>query len=124
MSFFKGVIGAFKDAVKAGSDFNPLFEDLIARLEQLESEGKLSSVLTKAEQAYTTEHAAYMAKGIHTDALDSQNEIRALSHFMKVLDQEKDNLEPELKEETIKLLDMRDKMEHILGNIMAKAKEE
>lgn len=123
MSFFKGVIGAFKDAVKAGSDFNPLFEEVIAKLEQGEREGKLNGVLAQAEQTYTAQHEAYKAKGIHTDALDSQKEVRFLAHFMDVLKKELDTLDPELRAEAVRLLEMRNKMEHILGNIIDKSKE-
>lgn len=123
MSFFKGVIGAFKDAVTAGNDFNPLLEDLIARFEQLHSEGKLDEVLLDAERSYTQEHEQYKAKGIHTNALDSQLDVRALAHFMDTLASSKDNLNPEVKQEAEKLLDLRDKMQHILGNIVEKSKE-
>lgn len=124
MSIFKNVVGAFKDAVKAGNDFNPLLDDVLEKLEALHSQGKLDDVLYKAELAWTQEHEAYKAKGIHTDALDSQNDVRALAHFMEVLEQEKDTLNPDVKTEAEQLIDLRDKMQHILGNIIKKGKEE
>lgn len=118
MGFFKNVISAFSQAAKAGGDFNPVMEESLKKLEGLHAQGKLDDVVYKAEQAYEKEHAAYVAKGTHTDAADSQADSAALKHFLDTLKQDYDHLDPSIQPEIAKLLELRDKMENILGNIL------
>lgn len=120
MSFIKNVIGGFRDAVKAGNEFNPTLEEVLKEIEDLHQQGHLDQVLYEAEQSYVEEHAAYTAKGIHTNAADSQREVREMDHFIKALAAAVDGLEPPLKEDAEKLLDLHDKMKNILGNAMKK----
>lgn len=118
MGFFANAVGAFRKAAKAGSDFNPTLEEVLSKLEQLHGEGKLADTVYKAEQAYTAEHSGYLAKGIHTDAADSQRDVVALRHLMTALREDKDTLDPAVREQTEKLLGLYDDMNHILGNIL------
>lgn len=120
MSFIKNVLVGFKDAVKAGSDFNPTLETVLGEIETLHQQGHLDQVLYQAEQSYVKEHEEYTAKGIHTNAADSQREVREMDHFIKALEATVDGLEPPLKEDAEKLLDLHDKMKNILGNAMKK----
>lgn len=117
MSFFKGVMDTvhrFKDAVKAGGDFNPMLEKVIGELEDLHSQGKLDDVVYKAEQTYTKEHGEYLAKGTHTNALDSKNESNALKHFLAAL-KESDVPSPEVHQHINGLLETYQKMQDALG---------
>lgn len=107
-------ISSFKDAVKAGNDFNPLLKEVMDEIEQLHSEGKLSDVIYQAEQTYETEHDAYTAKGTHTDAADSKGDVEALAHFMKTLSTS-DGLPEALKEKAGKLSAMKEEMQKALG---------
>lgn len=118
MGFFANAVGAFRKAAKAGSDFNPVLEEVLSGLEQLHRDGKLEDTVYKAEQAYTTEHTTYLSKGIHTDAADSQRDVQALRHLMTALRQDKEMLEPAVREQAEKLLELYDDMNHILGNIL------
>lgn len=120
MAFFKNLFSALSQAVKAGSDFNPALAEVMDKLEQLHAQGHLDQVIFAAEQAYSQEHAAYAAKGIHTDALDSQNDVAALKHFMDALEQGKGNLDPSIAPAVDNLLTMRNAMEHILANALKK----
>lgn len=117
MSFFKGIMNSvhrFKDAVKAGSDFNPLLETVEKELEALHREGKLDDVLYQAEQSYVKEHGAYVAKGTHTNAFDSQTDVEALRHFLAALKQST-VVSSETQEHISNLLEMHKKMEDALG---------
>ena len=120
MGFFGNVINGFKEAVKAGSDFNPALEKVMEEIERLHKEGHLDDVLYNAEQAYEKEHAEYTAKGTHTNAADSQADVKAMAHFMKALEGSLDKLDPVVQEDAKKVLEMKDKMEHILGNALKK----
>lgn len=117
MSFFNGIksfVSNFGDAVKAGSDFNPLLEEVMNEIEQLHSQGKLDDVLFKAEQNYTKEHGEYKAKGSHTNAFDSKQDLDALMHFMKAL-KEDANMPADLQEKAGRLIEMKEKMTKALG---------
>lgn len=120
MAFFKHLFSALSEAVKAGSDFNPALAEVMDKLEKLHAQGHLDQVVFAAEQAYEQEHAAYTAKGIHTNAWDSQNDVAALKHFMDALEQCKGNLDPSVAPEVEHLLTMRNAMEHILSNALKK----
>lgn len=120
MGFFGNVIKGFKEATKAGEDFNPALDKLMQEIEQLHKEGHLDDVLYKAEQAYEKEHEKYTAKGIHTDAADSAADVRAMGHFMKALEGSVDKLDPNVQADAKRVLDLKDKMEHILGNVLKK----
>ncbi len=118
MHFFKNVISGFREAAKAGAEFNPTLDTVISSLEELQQQGKLDHVVYEAEQAYVAEHQAYKAKGLRTDAADSQRDVAALRHFMTALQQASGGFEGPVKEQVDKLLDMYDKMQHILRNAM------
>lgn len=120
MGFFSNVVKTMKEAVKAGGDFNPEMETVLKKIEDLHAQGKLDDVVYKAEQAYEKEHAEYTAKGTHTDAADSQRDSAALKHFLDTLKADQSHLDPALQGEVGKLLEMRDKMENILGNLLKK----
>lgn len=120
MGFIGNVIKGFKAAAKAGADFNPALEKIMEDIERLHKDGHLDDVLYKAEQAYEKEHAEYKAKGIHTNAADSQADVRAMAHFMKALEGSLDKLDPSVQDDAKKVLDLKDKMEHILGNAFKK----
>lgn len=117
MSLFKNLgnfISTFKDAVKAGSDFNPLLKEVMDGIEQLHTEGKLDDVLYQAEQSYEQEHEGYQAKGTHTNALDSKRDVNELNHFMQALSNAQ-SITPELKEKVDHLLEMKEDMQKALG---------
>ena len=120
MAFMKNLFKAFSEAVKAGSDFNPVLQSVMERMEQLHAQGHLDQVVFQAEQAYQQEHEAYIAKGTHTNAADSQNDLAAIQHFMKALADNKTSLDPSIQPDVEKLLQMRDAMEHVLANAFKK----
>ena len=66
MNFFK----KFREAAKAGEDFNPLLEEVEKEIESLHKAGKLDDVIYKAEQSYVKEHGEYTDKGTHTNAAE------------------------------------------------------
>ncbi len=104
----------FKEAAKAGKDFNPMLEEVIAEIEKLHSEGKLDGVVYQAEQAYTKEHEEYKAKGVHTDAADSRHEVAALKHFLEAM-ASADDIEGPIKEKIANLEEVYKKMMDVLG---------
>lgn len=117
MGFFNSMMNGvkkFKDAAKAGEDFNPLLEDVLGEIEKLHSEGKLDGVVYEAEQAFTKEHGEYKAKGAHTNAADSKQDAAALKHFLEALSKA-DGLDGSLKEKVGHLEDLYKKMMDILG---------
>lgn len=117
MSFFSKItdgIKHFQDAVKAGSDFNPLLTEVMTEIEQLHAEGKLNDVVYEAEQAYEKEHADYAAKGTHTNAQDSKVDVTALKHFITALTTA-DSLPGDLKEKVDRLGNMQELMTKALG---------
>lgn len=117
MSLFKnigGFISNFKDAVKAGNDFNPLLEEVMNEIEQLHNDGKLDDVIYQAEKSYAEEHASYKAKGSHTNAFDSKQDSKELEHFMQALANDA-NMPLELKEKVDRLLEMKEEMKKALG---------
>ncbi len=117
MGFIDGVMGVFKkfrEAAKAGKDFNPMLEDVEKEIERLHAAGKLDDVIYKAEQSYVKEHGEYQSKGTHTDAADSAADVHALKHFIETLS-EADDLEPAFKEKVAALMDTYHKMMDILG---------
>lgn len=120
MGFFSNLVKTFKEAAKAGSDFTPEMEGVLQKIEELHAQGKLDDVVYKAEQAYEKEHAEYLAKGTHTNAQDSQNDSAALKHFLDTLKADMPHLDPSIREHAAKLLELRDKMENILGNLIKK----
>ncbi len=116
MAFFDGVMNfvkKFKEAAKAGADFNPLLESVEKEIEQLHAQGKLDDVLYKAEQEYVKEHGEYISKS-STTAADSMAENNALKHFIRALAND-ENMPDELKANANKLLELHDKMLSILG---------
>lgn len=116
MAFFdgvKGFIAKFREASKAGADFNPLLESVEKEIEQLHAEGKLDGVLYQAEQAYVAEHGEYTSKTA-TSAADSQADIHALRHFLDALSKAEDMPE-DLKDKATQLLGLNEKMMSILG---------
>ena len=116
MAFFDGVknfIKKFKEAAKAGSDFNPLLESVEKEIEQLHAEGKLDDVIYRAEQAYVEEHGEYQSK-TGTTAADSKADVDALMHFLNTLSSD-DNMPDDLKAKAKELVEMKDKMMSILG---------
>ena len=116
MAFFDGVMNfvkKFKEAAKAGADFNPLLESVEKEIEQLHAQGKLDDVLYKAEQEYVKEHGEYISKS-STTAADSMAENNALKHFIRALANDA-NMPDELKANANKLLELHDKMLSILG---------
>lgn len=104
----------FKDAAAAGADFNPLLNEVMEEIEKLHAEGKLNDVIYQAEQAYEKEHAAYQAKGSHTDAADSKNDSAALKHFVSALATSK-NLPGDLQAKAAKIVDLEKTMTDALG---------
>lgn len=117
MSLFKnigGFISNFKDAVKAGSDFNPLLKEVMDEIETLHAQGKLDDILFNAEQSYELEHAAYQAKGTHTNAGDSKGDVKELEHFLAVLAKD-DSMPTNLKEKADRLVKMKEEMMNALG---------
>lgn len=120
MGFFTNVISGFREAAKAGAEFNPTLDSVLNSLEQLQQQGHLDQVVSNAEQAYVAEHSAYKAKGIHTDAADSQRDVAALKHFMAALESASGSFESPVKEQVAQLLEMYDKMQHILRNAFQK----
>ncbi len=120
MGFLTNVIKGFKEAAKAGKDFNPELEKVIAKIESLHAEGKLDDTLYAAEQAYVKEHADYAAKGLHTNAADSAAEVSAINHFITALKNSIDTLDPSLKDEAAHLVDLKEQMMNILGGFNIK----
>lgn len=116
MGFFGNLISSFKNASKAGEEFNPALAATMEKLEQLHADGHLDNVIFEAEQAYKKEHEEYAAKGIHTDAADSQKDVSAMKHFLDALQKGASQLDPSVLEEVNKVLDLRGKMENIIGN--------
>ncbi len=119
MGFFDRImdgVNRFKDAAKAGADFNPLLEEVMMEIEELYAKGKLSGPIYDAEQAYEKEHAEYKAKGVHTNANDSKNDLMAINHFMGAL-AKSDDIGGDLKEKIQKLVAMKDQMDSILGGL-------
>lgn len=117
MGFFdalKNGISSFRDAVKAGSDFNPLLAEVEKEIESLHAQGKLNDVLYNAEQTYVKEHGEYEKNSVGAEA--QKKEIAALAHFMEAL-KSADGIDPALKDKVSSLLDMRDKMENALGGL-------
>lgn len=118
MGFISKVISGFRSAAKAGKDFTPLLEEVVTKLESLHAEGKLDQQLYAAEQAYEAEHKAYAAKGDRTDAADSNADVAAMNHFMNALKESLNTLDPSVKEDAAHLLDLKDQMMNILGDIV------
>ena len=116
MAFFDGVMNfvkKFREAAKAGADFNPLLESIEKEIEELHAQGKLDDVLYKAEQSYTKEHGEYMDKK-GTTAAESMADNNALKHFIKVLASD-ENMPEDLKTKASQLIEMQNKMLSILG---------
>ncbi len=116
MAFFDGIMNfvkSFKEAAKAGADFNPLLESVEKEIEQLHAAGKLDDVLYNAEQAYVKEHGEYQGK-TGTTAADSKADFNALTHFLNELSKDA-NLPDNLKAKATELLAMKEKMMSILG---------
>ena len=120
MGFFKNLITGFTEAAKAGGEFNPVLATVMSEIEDLHRKGHLDQVVYDAEQAYEKEHAEYKAKGIHTDAADSQRESAELKHFMNALKAKVDTIDPSAQDDVKKLLELQSKMENILGNAFKK----
>ena len=120
MGFLKNLISGFREATKAGADFNPALETIMNEIEELHAQGHLDKVVYDAEQAYEKEHAEYAAKGLHTNAADSQRDVAALKHFMEALKKSADTFDSPVKETVEHVLDMYDKMSHILKNAFKK----
>lgn len=119
MSFIEGVlggIGKFKEAVKAGGDFNPLLEEVMNEIEKLHTEGKIPDVVFQAEQAYVKEHGEYKLAGNGAGAADHKKDAQALKHFIEAL-VSSDNVPAELKEKIQGLAGLEKKMEEALGSI-------
>ncbi len=110
MNFFK----KFREAAKAGKDFNPLLEEVEKEVERLHKAGKLDDVIYKAEQSYVKEHGEYTGKGTHTDAADSAADVHALKHFLDALSKA-DDLDPAFKAKVNELMEVYHKMTDILG---------
>lgn len=117
MSFISGVMDFFKkfrEAAKAGKDFNPLLEEVEKEIESLHKAGKLDDAIYKAEQSYVKEHGEYQSKGTHTDAADSMADVHALKHLLDEL-AKADDLDPAFKAKVTELLNEYHKMTDILG---------
>ncbi len=109
MNFFK----KFREAAKAGKDFNPLLDEVEKELERLHKAGKLDDVIYKAEQSYKKEHSEYTGKE-RTNAAESAEDVHALKHFLDALSKA-DDLDPSIKPKVDKLLEEYHKMTDILG---------